>query len=102
VAIGGPNAEHTDGPARRLKRQVQRGGTGESGGAETRGLMVLMHPLGHAELVRVEGELAAGRGHQALAAGAGEEHDDLASKDLADVPHRNRQELVEAARAREL
>ena len=100
VPIGGPDAEHADGPARRLERQVERGGAGQGGGAESRGLMVLVHPLGHAELVRVERELTLTPGHQALAAGAGQEHDDLAPEDLADVSHRDRQELVQAACSR--
>jgi hypothetical protein len=102
VSVGGPDPENAYGSARRLQRQIERGGARQGGSAEARGLMVLMDPLGHAELVRVELELAAAPGLQGLAAAAGQEHHDLAAKHVADVPGRDRKELVEAARAREL
>jgi len=62
--------------------------------------MVLVHPFRDAELVRVQRELSAARGNETP--GAGKEHDHLAAEDLADVAHRDRQELVHAARARQL
>ena len=88
VPVGGPDPEDAHGAARRLQRQIERGGAGQRGGAEARGLMVLVDPLGDAELVRVELELTTALGLQALTAAAGQEHHDLAPEDLADVPDR--------------
>ena len=63
--------------------------------------MVLVHPAGDAEIVRVELELAAAPRVEA-ATGAGQEHDHRAAEHLADVPDRDRQQRLHAARAGQL
>src|SRR5215831_12532752 len=61
VPIRRTNADHAHGAARRLQWQVEGGGAGEGGGAEPGRLMMLVHPLGHAELIRVDRVLTAAR-----------------------------------------
>ena len=64
---------------------------------------VLEDPLGHADSLASSSNCRAGcRGAASRPSGVGQQHDDLALEDVADVPHGDRQQLVHARRARQL
>lgn len=101
VAIGGPDSEDAEWATGRDQREVERRRAGQGRRAEAGELPVLEDPPGDAKLVRVHFIVAAAPEGEATA-GIGQEYGQLAGEDLADVPDRDLQQLVDTPHAGQL